>query len=177
MSPPPTISQAELRRDLGGYVRATLFRRLPRGVDPLPFCLPMLRPAILSDLDLYTAGQGADDRRVSRRRDNADDAAGLDYADPTGECAIRADARQRFLATQLPGRPLLLKIDRATVLAVLDGLSARDRQTIQDLAACSMEEQRRAHDVTSLDAVKLMRREALDHLLAGLYAFVERRAS
>jgi hypothetical protein len=71
----------------------------------------------------------------------------------------------------------LLKIDRATVLAVLDGLSARDRQTIQDLATLTMDEQRRAYGVTSLDAVKLMRREALDDLLAELYAFVERRAS
>jgi hypothetical protein len=167
----------ERRRELAGYVRSTLFRSLPSGVDPLPLCLPVLRPAILSDLDIYTAGVGAEDRRVSRWRDKVGDAAKLDYADPTGERATRADGRRRFLATQLPGRPLLLKLERVTVLALLDGLSARDRQIVQDLATLTMDEQRRAYGVTSLDAVKFMRREALDHLLDGLYAFVERRAS
>ena len=173
MHSPAVTDRAELRRLLRQDCRYTLLTDLGRG-KRLPLCLPVASPAALTDEDVYSAGLGSGDR-LSRRRDNSGDAARLDYADPTGIAAIRADARRRYLAAELPGHPTMLRLEHATVLAAFDRLEPRDRQMLADLGLTANEVAKRER--CAPDSIDRCRQRALDALLDLLLRTAGRRVA
>lgn len=115
LTPDPRQIAREQAKD---YVKYTLYIDLPPGIEHLDLVLPPLpedRP-VVDDDDIYG---------LQRRGDTTRRALGH-IDDPTASTALTADKRK---APEVPRR----RIQHAHVVAMVDRLSAQDRQMIWSL--------------------------------------------
>jgi hypothetical protein len=173
-------SQAERRATLRAYIRWTLYASGPPRLEAPALTLPRLEPAVLSETDIYTARPGSDDphlddegrprpRTFHQLRGTTTLMRGPSGHDPVSMQAGHADAWRRYGAAELASQPATLEFERDTVRALVQRLSPRDQQAIWDIGNRLPKEAAAAHHC-SLGAIKLAGRNALDRLLALLYA-------
>lgn len=173
-------SRAERRATLRAYIRWTLYAEGPARLEAPALVLPRLEPATLTEADVYTARPGSDDPRLDEEgrprlrtfhqlHGTTTLVRGPSGHDPVSLQAGHADAWRRYGTAELANQPATLRFERDTVRALVQRLSPRDQQAIWDIGNRLPKEAAAAHHC-SLGAIKLAARDALDRLLALLYA-------
>jgi hypothetical protein len=177
-------SQAQRRAALRAYVRWTLYAEAPARQTAPALSLPRLDTAVVSEADVYAARPGSDDPRLDpdgrprprapvERRGVPTLGRGPTSHDPVGMQAGNAGAWRRYLQDELTNQPATLQFERDTVKALVQRLSPRDQQAIWDIGNRVTKEAATAHRC-SPGAIKLAAKDALDRLLALLYASPKR---
>lgn len=178
------VTPAALRRAVREYIRWTLYAAPNRQGAPA-LVLPRLDRAVISEADIYAARPGSDDPRldgegrplprlVKERQGAATIGHGPSSHDPVGLQAGHADAWRHYMAGELTNQSAPLQFERDTVQAAVQRLSPRDQQAIWDIGNRVAKEAAIAHRC-SPGAIKLAARDALDRLLALLYAAAKMR--
>ena len=173
-------TRADLRTALRAYIRWTLYSPAPTRQEAPALSLPRLDKALITEADVYTARPGSDDPRLdddgSPRPRGFHQVRGVTTLvrgpgghDQIGVQAGHADAWRRYAEGELANQPATLHFERDTVKALVHRLSPRDQQAIWDIGNRLAKEAAVAHRC-SLGAIKLATRDALDRLLALLYA-------
>ena len=173
-------SQAELRSAVRAYIRWTLYADVPARQGAPALSLPRLDKAVVSETDIYAARPGGDDPRLDeegrpRPRAFQQMAGGTTFVrgpsghDPVSLQAGHAGAWRRYLADEVTNQPATLQFERDTVNVMIQRLSPRDQQAIWDIGNRVTKEAATAHRC-STGAIKLAAKDALDRLLALLYA-------
>jgi hypothetical protein len=173
-------SQGERRATLRAYIRWTLYAEGRARTEAPALTLPRLDTAVMTEADIYTARPGSDDpaldeegrprpRRLYHLQGTTTLVRGPSSHDPISQQANHANAWRRYSANELAHQPATLQFERDTVLALVQRLSPRDQQAIWDIGNRLPKEAAIAHRC-SVGAIKLASRDALDRLLALLYA-------
>jgi hypothetical protein len=173
-------SQADLRTALRAYIRWTLYTDAPARLGAPVLSLPRLDTAVVTEADVYTAHPGSDDPRLDEAgrprprtfhqvRGVTTLVRGPGGHDPVGLQAGHADGWRHYIEGELANQPATLHFERDTVKALVHRLSPRDQQAIWDIGNRLTKEAAIAHRC-SLGAIKLAAKDALDRLLALLYA-------
>ena len=177
------VTPAALRRVLREYIRWTLYAPASRQAAPA-LVLPRLDRAVVTEADIYAARPGSEDAHLDERGlprpRNIKQVHGLTTLgrgpsahDPVGMQASHTVTWRRYLEDELGQQPAVLQFERDTVTALVQRLSPRDQQAIWDIGNRVAKEAAIAHR-RSPGAIKQAAKEALDRLLALLYASPKR---